>query len=67
MLPIKTAPSDASRIVDYLKTKATGATLAEAKVAVDKKLLDSRKINAFITWEFVTQSLYENHVKRLTI
>ena len=55
MLPIKTAPSDASRIVDYLKTKATGATLAEAKVAVDKKLLDSRKINAFITWEFVTK------------
>ena len=49
-LPLKTTVGDVRDIVRYLKTKPTGATLTEAKAAVDKKLLDARKLSAYRTW-----------------
>ncbi|MFD1953178.1 hypothetical protein ACFSL6_03050 [Paenibacillus thailandensis] len=39
-LPILTSEEDVLAIVEYLKTKATGATIEEAKAVMDKKLLD---------------------------
>lgn len=53
MLPIKTSPDDVVAVVDYLKTKATGATLADAKAAIEKRLLDHRKMSAYVAWGFV--------------
>ena len=53
MLPIRTSAEDLASIIDYLKTKATGATIAEAKGAVDSKLLDGRKISAYVAWGFI--------------
>ncbi len=54
-LPILTSKHDVDTIVAYLKTKISGATINEAKAAVDKKYLDYRKISAYIAWGFVTK------------
>ncbi len=54
MLPILTTADDLRGIVKYLKNKPTGATLAEAKAAV-AKLLDPRKISAYIFWKIVVK------------
>lgn len=42
-------------IVRYLKTKPTGATVTEAKAAVEKKLLDGRKLAAYRTWGIIAR------------
>jgi predicted nucleotide-binding protein with TIR-like domain len=52
-LPILTTADDVRLIVGYLKTKPTGATVAEAKAVVDKALLDGRKLAAYISWGVV--------------
>jgi predicted nucleotide-binding protein len=52
MLPLLTTAEDVRGIVKYLKNKPTGATIAEAKAAVSK-LLDPRKVNAYIFWNIV--------------
>jgi predicted nucleotide-binding protein len=54
-LPLKTTVADVRDIVRYLKTKPTGASLTEAKAAVDKKLLDARKLSAYRTWGVLTR------------
>lgn len=46
-LPVLTTADDAQAIVDYLKTKALGATVAEAKRGVEKGILDPRKLTAY--------------------
>lgn len=51
-LPLKTTADDVRSIARYLKTKPTGATVTEAK-AVDKKMVDSRKLAAYVTWKVV--------------
>lgn len=49
-LPIKTTDDDVRQIVAYFKTKASGATAAEAKSAVKTQLLDGRKMAAYQFW-----------------
>lgn len=53
MLPIMTSDEDVRAIIDYLKTKATGATVEEAKAAINKKYLDNRKLSAYERWNLV--------------
>lgn len=50
MLPIKTTAEDVINLVDYLKTKATGATVSEAKATVGNTLVDGRKLTAYEAW-----------------
>ena len=52
-LPIRTTPDDIKAVCNYLATKPTGATLAEARAVVDKKRLDGRKLNALKFWGLV--------------
>ncbi|MDQ3706635.1 MAG: nucleotide-binding protein [Chloroflexota bacterium] len=53
-LPVNTTMDDVRQIVRYLKTKATGATINEAKAAIEKAL-DPRKITAYRVWGIVTR------------
>jgi len=54
-LPVLTTEEDVQKIVDYLKTKATGATIDEAKATLGKKVLDPRKIGAYVAWGIITR------------
>ncbi|HKN06025.1 MAG TPA: TIR domain-containing protein [Thermoplasmata archaeon] len=54
-IPIYTSYEDLTAVVDYLKTKATGVPLKEARTVVDPKRLDGRKISSFQTWGFITK------------
>lgn len=54
-LPVRTTEDDVMRVVDYLKTKATGATVPDAKAALGKKVLDGRKIRAYTAWGLVAK------------
>lgn len=60
-LPIRTTLDDIQAVCAYLATKPIGATLAEAKVVVDKKRLDGRKINALKFWGLIEDD--ENKMK----
>jgi predicted nucleotide-binding protein len=53
-LPVKTTSDDVRTIVKYLKTKPTGASVSEAK-AVSKKMVDGRKLAAYVTWGLITR------------
>lgn len=55
MLPVMTKPADASAVATYLNTKVTGASLQDAKATLDKRLLDGRKIAAYIAWGLVSR------------
>jgi hypothetical protein len=63
MLPVKGSPENINTIVDYLKTKATGVTLDEAKATIDKSYLDGRKISSYVAWGLITN---EDDVLKLT-
>jgi predicted nucleotide-binding protein len=52
-LPILTSIEDAIAIVDYLKTKALGSSIAEARKVVKKEILDPRKVTAYQVWNIV--------------
>jgi hypothetical protein len=54
-LPILTTADDVRNVVNYFKTKATGATLAEAKAALSKQLFDPRKVSAYQVWQVLTR------------
>lgn len=54
-LPVLTTAEDVRDLVNYLKTKPTGATISEAKAAVKKSVLDGRKFTAYTLWGFVTK------------
>jgi hypothetical protein len=54
-LPILTTAEDVTDLVAYLKTKPTGASLAEAKAAIKKSVLDPRKFTAYTLWGFVNK------------
>lgn len=54
-LPVLTTAEDVSDLIGYLKTKPTGATLAEAKAAIKKSVLDPRKFTAYTLWGFVNK------------
>jgi hypothetical protein len=55
-LPILTTVEDVRDLVNYLKAKPRGATLAEAKAAIKKTVLDPRKLTAYTLWNFVTKN-----------
>jgi hypothetical protein len=46
---------DVVSLVDYLKTKPTGASMPEAKSALTGKLLDPRKVTAYLLWGFISK------------
>ena len=52
-LPIRTTLADIDAVCGYLSAKPTGARLAEAKVVVDKKHLDGRKLSALKFWHLI--------------
>jgi hypothetical protein len=52
-LPVLTTADDIRDLISYLKTKPTGATIAEAKAAIKKSVLDARKFTAYTLWGFV--------------
>jgi hypothetical protein len=54
-LPILTTADDVRDLLSYLKTKPTGATLAEARAAIKKSVLDPRKFTAYALWGFVSK------------
>ena len=54
-LPVKTSSDDVLTVTSYLKRKATGATIAEAKAALQPKLLDGRKLTAYEAWGFIVK------------
>jgi hypothetical protein len=54
-LPVITTAQDVLDIVEYLKTKPTGATLAEAQAVVKKQILDGRKQSAYVTWGIIAK------------
>ncbi|MCW2767962.1 MAG: hypothetical protein JWO11_3921 [Nocardioides sp.] len=54
-LPVKTTIDDVDTIVGYLKSKPTGATIAETKSVIGGKPLDGRKLNAYRAWDLVNQ------------
>jgi hypothetical protein len=49
-LPLKTTADDARKVVEYFKTKPTGATVDEAKSALGAQAVDGRKLSAYRTW-----------------
>jgi predicted nucleotide-binding protein len=53
-LPIMTSIDDCEKVLAYLKSKPTGATLTEARSVLDPKLLDGRKIHAYEAWGLLT-------------
>ncbi|MCY3704165.1 MAG: hypothetical protein OXH08_01485 [Gammaproteobacteria bacterium] len=55
MLPIMAKPEDALAVVDYLKTKVTGATVGDARATLPGPVLDRRKVAAYKAWGLVTQ------------
>ena len=54
-LPVFTTIEDVRAIIAYLKNKPTGATIAEAKAAVKKQLLDGRKVSAYKFWDITAK------------
>lgn len=54
-LPVKTTIEDVDTIIGYLKSKPTGATIADAKSVIGGKPVDGRKVNAYRAWGLVTQ------------
>jgi len=52
-LPVLTTAEDVRDLINYLKTKPTGATVSEAKAAIKKSVLDPRKFTAYTLWGFV--------------
>ncbi len=54
-LPVRTKTEDVQTVVDYLRTKVTGATIEEAKAVLGKNVLDGRKINTYEMWGFISK------------
>jgi len=54
-LPIITTAQDVTVIVNYLRNKPTGATLAESRAALGQSPLDGRKLSAYQSWLIITK------------
>ena len=52
-LPTRMTLEDLEVVCGYLVTKPTGATIAETRAVVDKKHLDTRKVNALKFWGLI--------------
>ena len=53
MLPIYADPEDMDEVISYLRTKATGASLEEARATIEERLLDRRKLSGYEKWGFI--------------
>lgn len=51
-LPVRTTAEDVRRIVRYLRSKPTGATIGEAKAAL-QEVMDARKVAAYQSWDVI--------------
>ena len=56
VVPIYTNMDDVLKVIGYLKTKATGIELAEARKVIPQKHLDGRKLSAMQTWGILSRS-----------
>jgi hypothetical protein len=54
-LPILTTTDDVDGIVGYLRTKAAGATVAEAKAVIGGQAADGRKLVAYEMWGIISR------------
>lgn len=54
-LPILAGTDDVIQVVQFLKTRATGCSIEDVKSVLDKKLLDPRKVNAYIAWKIISR------------
>jgi hypothetical protein len=54
-LPVKTTADDVRGVVEYFKTKPTGATMVEARKTARGELLDGRKMSAYQLWGILTK------------
>jgi predicted nucleotide-binding protein len=54
-LPVKTTADDVRTITSYLRNKAAGATVDEAKAAIGSGALDGRKLAAYEFWGIVSR------------
>lgn len=52
-LPIMASPNEAFLLVKYLSTKVSGSTIEDASAAVGKKVMDARKVNAYVVWGLI--------------
>jgi len=52
-LPIFASIEELIQVVQFLKTKATGCTVEDAKTVIDRKMLDYRKLNAYVIWKII--------------
>src|SRR5688572_420517 len=56
MIPVMGSPEDVNLVVNYLRTKATGVSIAEARATIDKQSLDNRKITAYKSWDLISEN-----------
>lgn len=56
MLPILTTVEDVRKLVNYLKTKVTGASTAEMKATLGSNIADPRKISAYTSWKIAERN-----------
>lgn len=54
-LPVKTTLEDIEALLGYLKRKALGVTLNEAKSVLEHRLLDGRKLSALEAWGLISR------------
>lgn len=54
-LPTNTTKEDVDAIVAFLRNKPVGIPVGSAKATIDARLVDSRKLNAYRAWGFVTE------------
>lgn len=54
-LPVLTTVDDLKGVVDYLRGKAAGATLQEARSVLGRRYFDGRKVSAYQFWGVVTE------------
>lgn len=53
LLPTRTTGDDIDAVCNYLATKPTGATFAEAKAVMDEKHLAGHKVNGLKYWGII--------------
>lgn len=55
-IPTLATTDDVEALVEYLRTKPLGAKLTEAKATLPSKLLDSKRVNAYQHWGFISST-----------
>ena len=55
-LPVMTVPDDALRIVGFMKRSPGGVSIDSVKATVGEKLVDGRKVAAYVAWGFIEKA-----------